>query len=85
MRVVYHTHPTHTRTYTHINTQQTNLDKYTQHNVRPIVLHSRQLSISMNCAKNFLRIAAINDSATWYSTHTCSTLPRFNHEYGVII
>jgi hypothetical protein len=25
------------------------------------------------------------DSATWYSTHTCSTLLRFNSENGVII
>jgi hypothetical protein len=27
----------------------------------------------------------ITDRATWYSTHTSSTLPRFNCENGVMI
>jgi hypothetical protein len=31
------------------------------------------------------RYCYVIDSATWYSTNTCSTLPRFNCENGLII
>jgi hypothetical protein len=38
------------------------------------------LPVGLHCSSKLLK-----DSATWYSTHTCSTLPRFNYDNGVII
>jgi hypothetical protein len=49
------------------------------------VWHSRT-PVGVLCA-HFLNVITkiIDDSATWYSTHTCLTLLRYNSENGVFI